>query len=270
MSDELGLVFDRVPEEYERGRRGYPRELVEAACEIAALRANSHVVGVGCGTGKLTRVLAERGLRIEAIDPSAQLVRVAQRHVEESAVQFHVSRFEDLELPASAFAAVFAATAFHWVDPAVGWSKVARLLRRGGVFVLLTHTIELDPEMLAAWREVLPEAGTWVSRDVRTLWEGAEARMDNVSELWAWLVKRDIGRPEAATLFGDVQLRSVKIERTETVAELLGQIRTQSAYLRLDVEGQLQLEQRIKSAIEKLGGTHRSEQFAVLVTARRA
>lgn len=185
-------------------------------------------------------------------------------------MQFHVSRFENLELPASAFAAVFAATAFHWVDPAVGWSKVARLLRRGGVFVLLTHTIELDPEMLAAWREVLPEAGTWVSRDVRTLWEGAEARMDNVSELWAWLVKRDIGRPEAATLFGDVQLRSVKIERTETVAELLGQIRTQSAYLRLDVEGQLQLEQRIKSAIEKLGGTHRSEQFAVLVTARRA
>jgi hypothetical protein len=83
-------------------------------------------------------------------------------------------------------------------------------------------------------------------------------------------VKRDIGRPEAATFFRDVELRSVKIERTETVGELLAQIRTQSAYLRLDVERQLQLEERITAAVEKLGGTHRSEQFAVLVTARRA
>ncbi|MBA2360991.1 MAG: class I SAM-dependent methyltransferase [Actinobacteria bacterium] len=270
MSDEPGLAFDRVAEDYDRVRRGYPEELVEAACEIAGLSENSYVVEVGCGTGKLTRVLAERGLRVEAIDPGAQLVQVARRHVEGSAVRFHISRFEDLDLPAGAFAAVFSATAFHWVDPAVGWSKVARLLRPGGTLALLAHTIELDPEMLATWREMVTEAAAWVSRDERTLLEGAEARKGNVSQLWAWLVKRDIARPEAAKLFRDVHLDTVQIEKREAVAEVLAQIRTESAYLRLDGERQLQLEERIRAVIENMGGTYRPTLFTVLATARRA
>lgn len=270
MGDELGLVFDRVAEDYDRVRRGYPPELVDTACEIGGLGPNSHVVEVGCGTGKLTRVLDERGFRVEAIDPGPELVRVARSHVGESAVRFHVSRFEDLDLPAGAYAAVFSATAFHWVDPAVGWAKVARLLRPGGILALLTHTIELDPEMLAAWRQVVPGAASWVSRDAETLWAGAEARLGNVSELWAWLVKRDIARPEAATLFRDVRLRTVQIQRAETAAEALAHIRTQSEYLRLSAERQLQLEKLITATIENLGGTYRPTLFAALATAQRA
>src|SRR5215211_6004814 len=99
MSDEPGLAFDRVAEDYERARSGYPPELVDAACETAGLSANSHVVEVGCGTGKLTRALVERGLRVEAVDPGAQLVAIARRHLGEAAVHFHVSRFEDVDLP---------------------------------------------------------------------------------------------------------------------------------------------------------------------------
>jgi ubiquinone/menaquinone biosynthesis C-methylase UbiE len=183
-SDEPGLTFDRIAEDYDRTRHGYPPELVDAACESGGLRANDHVVEVGCGTGKLTRALVERGLRVEAVDPGARLVRVAQRHLGDSAVTFHIARFEDVELPTGAFAALFSATAFHWVDPAVGWAKVARLLRPGGTLALLAHTIEPEPEMLATWRQVVPEAAAWVSRDARALWDGVEARTGNVSEVW--------------------------------------------------------------------------------------
>jgi ubiquinone/menaquinone biosynthesis C-methylase UbiE len=269
MSDDLGLVFDRVAEEYDRVRRSYPPELVDAVCEIGGLGPSSHVVEVGCGTGKLTRVLAERGFRVEAIDPGPELVRVARRHLGESAVRFHIGRFEDLDLPTGAFAAVFSATAFHWVDPKVAWSKVARLLQPGGTLALLTHTIELEPEILAAWRQMLPEAATWSSRDARSLLEGAEARISNVSELWAWLAKRDIARPEAAKLFRDVRVRTVEIQAAETVAEELAQIRTQSSYLRLNAERQLQLEKLITATIEDLGGTYRPTIFAALATAQR-
>ena len=91
---------------------------------------------VGCGTGKLTCALAERGLRVEAIDPGPELVRVACCRLGESPVYFHISRFEDVDLPAGDFAVLFSATAFHGVDPAVGWSKVARLLCPGGTLRL--------------------------------------------------------------------------------------------------------------------------------------
>ena len=267
---EPGSIFDRIAEDYDRVRRGYPAELVEAACDIAGLSAKSHVLEIGCGTGKLTRALVERGLRVEAVDPGRALVRVAERHLGESAVRFHVRRFEDVDLRAAAFAAIFSATAFHWVDPAVGWAKVAHLLRPGRTLVLLSHTVELDPGTLAAWRQVAPEAAGWVSRDTGTLWEGAEARMANVSELWAWLVKRDIARPEAAKLFRDVQLRTARTEKTETTAEALGHIRTESAYLRLDDERRSRLEKLITASIDDRGGTYRPTLYTVLVTARLA
>jgi ubiquinone/menaquinone biosynthesis C-methylase UbiE len=270
MSDELGLVFDRVAEDYDRVRPVYPKELVDAACEIGGLAPGSHVVEVGCGTGKLTRVLDEREFRVEAIDPGRELVRVARRHLGRSSVNFHVSRFEDLDLPPGAFAAVFSATAFHWVEPAVGWSKVARLLAPGGVLVLLTHPVELDPGMLAAWRQVSPDAARWVTRDVQTLLEGAEARLDNISELWAWLVKRNIARPEAATLFREVRLQTVQVERAETAAEAVAHTRTQSEYLRLGAERRLQLEKLITATIEDSGGSYRPYAVCALATARRA
>jgi SAM-dependent methyltransferase len=116
-----------------------------------------------------------------------------------------------VELPHGAFDALFSATAFHWVDPAVGWSKAARIVRPGGVLALLTYVggLNLEPDVeqgfRAAWRAVLPEAATWEPRDAKAIWKGAEARRENVSELWAWLERREIARPDAAELFEDVR-----------------------------------------------------------------
>ena len=47
-----------------------------------------------------------------------------------------VDRFESVQLPPASFDLVVSATAFHWVDPAVGISKAAQLLRPGGWLVL--------------------------------------------------------------------------------------------------------------------------------------
>jgi ubiquinone/menaquinone biosynthesis C-methylase UbiE len=274
MSGARGLLFDRIAEEYDRVRPDYPVELVDRACALAGIRAGSHVVEVGCGTGKLTVALAERGLRVEAVDPGANLVRVAQERLRTPGVRFHVACFEDVDLPSGAFEAVFSATAFHWVDPEVAWVKAARLLRPGGTLALLTHVggsiLELDAGLLAAWREVLPDAASWYFRDERTLWEGAEARRDNVSAVWAWFEKSHKARREAAELFGNVEIANVRIEHVETAPQLTEHIRTTSSYLGLDAERRERLEERIGAAVANAGGTVRSTSFAILVTARSA
>src|SRR5689334_7998623 len=139
MTDHPGAVFDEVAEQYEKVRPSYPTALVDAACAVGGLRPGARVVEVGCGPGKLTVALAGRGLSVDAVDPGLRLVEIARRHVEGMDVRFQVSRFEDVELPERSFDALFSAAAFHWVDPAVGWAKVARLLRPGGVLALLGH-----------------------------------------------------------------------------------------------------------------------------------
>ena len=268
-----GRSFDRVAEEYDRVRPSYPDELVDRACAIAGLESGSRVAEVGCGTGKLTVALVARGLEVDAVDPGENLVAVARRHLAGSSVRFHVARFEDVELPSEAFEAVFSATAFHWVDPDVGWAKAARLLRPGGTLALLTHVggsiLELHEGLLAAWREVLPDAAGWYFRDERTLWEGAEARRDNVSAVWAWFEKSDKSRDEAAELFGEVEIANVRIEHAETATELIEHMRTTSAYLLLDAGRREILEDRIGAAVADAGGTVRSTSFATLVTARK-
>jgi SAM-dependent methyltransferase len=273
MDEERGLLFDRAAEEYERVRPSYPASLVDTACAAAGLSPGSPVVEIGCGTGKLTVALAERELRVEAIDPGTRLLEIARRNTEGSAVRFRVGRFEDVDLPGGAFDAVFSSAAFHWVDPEVGWSKAAKVLRNGGVLALFTHVRSgMEPEPRArlreAWQQVVPEAASWPSRDAATIWKGAEERRGNVSEVWSWLEGHDLARPEAGTLFEDVDLARVAEERQITAEEYLTRIRTTSAYLRLDTGGRRALEEGLTSAIEDAGGLYAYTEYATLVTAR--
>jgi ubiquinone/menaquinone biosynthesis C-methylase UbiE len=270
---ERALAFDHAAEEYDRARPGYPASVVDAACAIAGLRPGSPVVEVGCGTGKLTVALAQRELRVEAIDPGTQLLEIARRHTKGSAVSFRVGTFEDVDLPEGAFDAVFSSAAFHWVDPAVGWSKAANVLRNGGVLALLTHVrdssdTELKASLRVAWQQVVPEAASWPVRDAEAIWEGVEERRGNVSEVWSWLEGHDLARPEAATLFEDVGLVTVGEEKEQTAEEYLARICTTSAYLMLDSGGRTVLEEGLSSAIERAGGRYRHTSHATLVTAR--
>jgi ubiquinone/menaquinone biosynthesis C-methylase UbiE len=260
-----------VAEEYDRVRPEYPAALVETACSIGSLAPGSRVVEVGCGSGKLTRVLADCGLSVVAVDPGGQLVEIARRRVGDAPVRFHVARFEDIELPARSFDAVFSAIAFHWIDPAVGWAKVASLLRPGGLLALITYVGGLRTEGIrAAWQEVLPEAETWTrtSRTPDEVFAGLEERRANISELWAWLEKHELAHPDAADLFEDVEISKFPVERQDSAAGVVDFYRTTSAYLKLDRPRQELFECRLRATLGNK--TYRSTMFATLVTARVA
>lgn len=268
---EHGRLFDDVAEAYDRFRPSYPAALIDEACSVGGLEAGSRVLEIGCGTGKLTGALAERGLDVEAVDPGPRLVEIARRRV--PAARLHIATFEDVALASGVFDAAFSAMAFHWVPADVGWSKTARVLRPGGLLALIWYvngSTELDTAMLAAWRAVLPEAAGWPARDDPALWEAAHERRGNVSELWSYLTGRDLARPEAADLFTDVGLSRRPVEIVQSTEQVIGQVRTTTAYLRLDTERRGLLERSLADLIEAQGGTYHSTHVATLVTARTA
>jgi ubiquinone/menaquinone biosynthesis C-methylase UbiE len=264
---ERGLLFETVAEEYDRVRPTYPPELVDIAC--AGLDSSSRVLEVGCGTGKLTRDLAQRRFTLDAVDPGEGMLAVARRAAPDAT--FHRARFEDVELPEGTFDAVFSATAFHWVDPRIGWAKVARLLRPGGTFALLTHTADTTGPMYdafrASWREAVPDGPEWAPRTIDEQLAGAEARRDNVSEVWAWFCHRELRVPEAAELFEDVRIATEARDLDETADEALAHLRTTSQYLHLDQPRRDRLEERQREIIDAAGG-YRDTIYALLVTAR--
>jgi SAM-dependent methyltransferase len=132
----LRQTFAAASERYDRIRPGYPDAIVDRLAELVSLSPGDRVLEIGCGTGQLTRSLVRRGYAITAIELSAEPAAVARRNLPD--VDVITGDFESWPLPAEPFAAVVAATSFHWIDPAVRFAKTAAALRPGGSLAIIS------------------------------------------------------------------------------------------------------------------------------------
>lgn len=144
--EQRRVLFDGVAGLYDATRRGYPAEIADAVVVNAGIGPGAAVLEIGCGTGQLTRELAARAFNLTAIDIGPAMVQAARRNVADATVEFQACSFEDFA-DSGPFDLIVSATAFHWIDPGVGLTKAARLLRPGGWLALLT-TGERYPEPL--------------------------------------------------------------------------------------------------------------------------
>src|SRR5271170_884173 len=275
-----GKVFDEMAAEYDRHRPAYPDELVDQACRVAGIGRGDHVLEVGCGSGQLTRGLVARGLHVTALEPGTSLIALARQNLEGAGeVEFVNAQFEDALLPREQFAAVFSASAFHWVDPKVSWQRAADVLVPGGTLALMQYCGIEEPRnkpdqeaALAAIRKIAPDiAANWpVYRDLDATLAGMEQRRGNVSEVWAWLGSYDIGQDYAGHLFGDVQVAVVPKLIEQTPDQLNAIVRTMSFYARLSPDQRQALEREYDALYDRLGRPIRASTVAALVTARRS
>jgi SAM-dependent methyltransferase len=129
----LRRTFDQAAELYQRARPEYPPELLDHLIAVTGLAPGDRLLEVGCATGKATRPLARRGLRISCVELGANLAAAARRNLAGLDVDVSEGRFEDWRAPAGVrFDLVFAATAWHWIDPVEGYRAAWQALRPGG------------------------------------------------------------------------------------------------------------------------------------------
>jgi SAM-dependent methyltransferase len=98
---------------------------------LAELEPGDRLLEIGCATGKATRPLLERGFSIVCVELGVQLAEHARRGLAGLPVEIHVVPFESWEGEQGAFELVYAATAWHWVDPEIRYRKAYKLLRPG-------------------------------------------------------------------------------------------------------------------------------------------
>jgi SAM-dependent methyltransferase len=123
--------FGPAAEIYERGRPSYPA----AALDWLLPPGRPRVVDLGAGTGKLTRLIRDRGLEVTAVDPSEGMLAELARRV--PGVPALTGSAENLALPAASADCVLVAQAWHWVDPGRAAPEIARVLTPGGRLGLL-------------------------------------------------------------------------------------------------------------------------------------
>ncbi|MEJ3750481.1 class I SAM-dependent methyltransferase [Actinomycetes bacterium KLBMP 9797] len=149
----LGRVFNEVPELYDRVRPGYPDDLFTDLATITGVDEKSPVLEVGCGTGQATRSLASLGYAVTAIEPGTDMAALArQRLAAFRGVDVEMSTFEQWDDRGRRFDLLVAASAWHWVDPSIGWRRAHDVLHPGGWMALLGHVVVRrlgEPEVYA-------------------------------------------------------------------------------------------------------------------------
>lgn len=133
--ERLRVTFNAVADSYHQARPEYPSELLDDLVTAAALAPGARLLEVGCATGKATVPLARRGFRVTCVEPGADLAAAARRNLAAAGFDAKVTEawFEDWRpVPGEQFDLVFAATAWHWVDPTVRYQRAWAALRPGG------------------------------------------------------------------------------------------------------------------------------------------
>jgi ubiquinone/menaquinone biosynthesis C-methylase UbiE len=179
-----GPVFDFVANLMTLGRL---HRIREETLSLAGVKSGDKVLDVGCGTGSLAILAAEKvgeGGRVCGIDPAPRMIAAAVRKAERQNVKvdFRPGVIEALPFPDQSFDLVLSSLMLHHLPDDVkrkGFTEVRRVLSPGGRFV----AVDLRPRRFSV-HDVLGR-----------LFGGHPARQTGITELGPMLAEagfRDI------------------------------------------------------------------------------
>lgn len=265
MSDDrqrLRGTFDSAAELYQQARPQYPEPLYDALVEVAGIRAGDRLLEVGCATGKATIPLAHRGFRITCVEIGPDLAAVARRNLAAFPnVEVITGAFETWQAPLSdRFDLVFAATAWHWIDPKLRYQRARELLRPGGHLACWTAT------------HVIPEGGDPFFFEIQDVYEEiGEGMPAGTPLLRPGGIPDDRAEIDRSGLFEDVVVRHFDWEISYNAEEYLRLLDTFSGHIAMQAwqRDRLYVEIRRRLA-QRPDGRLRRHWGAVLHVARRA
>jgi SAM-dependent methyltransferase len=157
--DRYAAVFsDRSVVDVYHLRPSYPEQTID---ELARLAGGRAVLEAGCGLGELSRRLALRVERVDAVDVSAPMVERGRSLPGGDApnLRWSVGRVEDAELDPP-YALVVAGDSIHWLDWDRALPRFASVLGADGLLAIV-HRDWLNDERVRARLRPIYERHSW-------------------------------------------------------------------------------------------------------------
>jgi ubiquinone/menaquinone biosynthesis C-methylase UbiE len=129
-----------TPAGLERARRR-----TELLIERAAIRKGMEVLEYGCGTGMFSRLIAETGAVLTAVDLSPDLITEAKKDPRVN-ISFHVGDIESLVFPDASFDAIVGSSVLHHVNVDKALNEAFRVLK-GGKYIAFAEPNMLNPQI---------------------------------------------------------------------------------------------------------------------------
>jgi SAM-dependent methyltransferase len=237
--EPLRRTFDSTADLYDAARPEYPDELFDDLVELAQLGPAARLLEIGCATGKATRPLLERGFAVVCVELGAQLAEKARRTLAGLPVEIHVEPFESWAGEPSSFDLVFAATAWHWIEPQLRYEKAHALLRHGG-HLAFWSALHAFPEDFDPFFTEIQSVYDAIGESYEGEWPPPlpEQAPDFADEI------------AASGLFDDVHVRRYVWERPYTADEYVALLDTFSGHIAMEASKREHLYREIRARID--------------------
>ena len=241
--------FGEDADQYDRARPTYPTQLVDDLM----VDQPRHVLDVGCGTGKAGRLFADRGCQVLGVELDARMAEVARSH----GLEVEVAGFEEWDAGGRTFDLLISGQAWHWIDPGIGPTKAAAVLRSGGRIAAFWNLFEHEERTHSAFDRVYKGLGISTDNSVAL---GTFKRDGGAGTVVSFEASGQFTRPERRQYFW---------EQVYSRQEWLDQLPTHSDHRTLPAETLAAALAGVSDAIEALGGSIQVRYDTLVVTALR-
>lgn len=137
---EYRTHFDSIVAEYEMIRPEWISDIFDDIFKYTISGQSKNAIEIGIGTGKATTPFLNMGYDVTGIEINPSMADYSLNRFKDSN-NFNVitASFEDVLLDENSYDLIYAASAIHWIDAAIGLPKALHLLKKGGAIALFRY-----------------------------------------------------------------------------------------------------------------------------------
>lgn len=148
-------LFTDKSKSYAKYRSGYPDELITHVFEPFRNKGLITAADIGAGTGISSRLLADAGAEVTAVEPNRAMADAADKHQK---IRFVIAPAETTGLESNSFDLVTSFQAFHWFNFKESLKEFNRILKPEGRLALVwSYWDETDP-FTAKYLDIITKA----------------------------------------------------------------------------------------------------------------
>ena len=137
MEQDKRLVFDKIPEKFDKWRVHYDPKLFAHIVEVSGLGPGKSCLEIGPGTGQASDFAIESGADYLAIELGEHLAeKMREKYSSRPNFDIVVDDFETHDFGGKKFDLIYSAAAIQWIDEDVAYRRVSELLKDGGILAM--------------------------------------------------------------------------------------------------------------------------------------
>lgn len=137
---------------YAKYRPSYPEAAIAVILEGLGDASQLIAADIGAGTGISSRLLAQQGLRVIAIEPNTEMRAAATPH---PLIEFRKGTAEATELSDACVDLITCFQAFHWFNPEPTLREFARILKPQGRLAVVWNNRDQEDEFTQAYTHLV-------------------------------------------------------------------------------------------------------------------